>query len=115
MQDAQEIQFLKANEAIRNDRARLEADLRAQPALNGVPAPALSPLLQDTHLANAILVRLEPWADPRKEYFPRRVAILPFDQGVLLAIVVSICVVASLLGIRRALHVDPTTALGGGA
>jgi putative ABC transport system permease protein len=66
MQDAQEIQFLKANEAIRNDRARLEADLRAQPALNGVPAPALAPLLQDTHLANAILVRLEPWADPRE-------------------------------------------------
>lgn len=115
LQDAQEVQFLKANEAIRNDRARLEADLRAQPTLNGVPASALSPLLQDTHLANAILVRLEPWADPREEYFPRRVAILPFDQGVLLAIVLSICILASLLGIRRALHVDPTMALGGGA
>jgi putative ABC transport system permease protein len=50
-----------------------------------------------------------------KAYFPRRVAILPLDQGVLLAILVSICVLASLLGIRRALHVDPTTALGGGA
>ena len=64
LRDAQEIQFLKANEAIRNDRARLEADLRAEPALASVPAPALAPILQDTHLANAILVRLERWADP---------------------------------------------------
>ncbi|MEK7839396.1 MAG: FtsX-like permease family protein, partial [candidate division NC10 bacterium] len=49
------------------------------------------------------------------EYFPRRVAILPFDQYVLLGIVLVICVLASLLGIRRALSVDPTTALAGGA
>ena len=47
--------------------------------------------------------------------FPRRVAILPFDQYVLLGIVVAICVLASVLGIRRALGVDPTTAMGGGA
>ncbi len=220
LQDAQEIQFLKANEAIRNERARLEADLEAEPALAGVPASALTPIVQDTHLANAILVRLEPWADPREvttrierwnhyramttaeqedvlakgvierarqqillfriillavstviialiiytmtmektrdiatlkiigapdwkigglilqesltlgllgyglgaalitltaDYFPRRVAILPFDQYVLLGIVVAICFLASVLGIRRALGVDPTTALGGGA
>ena len=220
LRDAQEIQFLKANEAIRNDRARLEEDLRAAPSLNGVPATVLAPILQDTHLANAVLVRLEPWADPKEvgerierwnhyramttkeqeevlaksvierarqqillfriillavstvvialilytmtmektrdiatlkvigapdwkiaglimqqalalgllgygmgavfislvsDYFPRRVAILPFDQYMLLGIVVTICVLASVLGIRRALHVDPTTALGGGA
>ncbi|MBI3003491.1 MAG: ABC transporter permease [candidate division NC10 bacterium] len=220
LQDAQEIQFLKANEAIRNERARLEADLKAEPALATVPAPALAPILQDTHLANAILVRLEPWADPGEvtqrierwnhyramttaeqeevlaksvierarqqillfrtillavstviialiiytmtlektrdiatlkvigapdwkigslilqesltlgllgfgvgailiglaaDYFPRRVAILPFDQHILLGIVVGICFLASVLGIRRALSVDPTTALGGGA
>jgi putative ABC transport system permease protein len=220
LQDAQEIQFLKANEAIRNERARLEADLRAAPALAGVPAEVLAPMLQDTHLANAILVRLEPWADPQAvaariqrwnhyramttadqeevlvksvverarqqillfriillavstvvialviftltmektrdiatlkiigapdrtiaglilqqaltlgvlgyglgallisltyEYFPRRVAILAFDQYVLFGIVILICVLASLFGIRRALHVSPTLALGGGA
>lgn len=220
LQDAQEIQFLKANEAIRNDRARLEADLKAVPALATVPAPALAPILQDTHLANAVLVRLERWADPGEvtqrierwnhyramttaeqeevlaksvierarqqillfriillavstviialiiytmtmektrdiatlkvigapdwkigslilqesltlgllgfglgailiglaaDYFPRRVAILPFDQYILLGIVVGICLLASVLGIRRALSVDPTTALGGGA
>ncbi|MFB3817739.1 MAG: ABC transporter permease [Candidatus Methylomirabilales bacterium] len=220
LQDAQEIQFLKANEAIRNERARLEAGLRSAPALAGVRAEALAPLVQDTHLANAILVRLEPWADPQAvaariqrwnhyramttadqeevlvksvverarqqillfriillavstvvialviftmtmektrdiatlkiigapdrkiaglilqqalalgvlgyglgavlisltyEFFPRRVAILPFDQYVLLGIVVVICVLASLFGIRRALNTSPTLALGGGA
>jgi putative ABC transport system permease protein len=49
------------------------------------------------------------------EQFPRRVAILPFDQYVLFGIVIFICVLASLVGIRRALHIDPTTAMGGGA
>ena len=220
LQDAQEIQFLKANEAVRNERARLEADVEAEPALAAVEPSALDPVLQNTHLANAILVRLEPWADaaevagrierwnhyramPTAEqedvllksvierarrqillfriilvlvsavvialiiytmtlektrdiatlkiigapdwkiggmilqealalgllgyaaggvligvsytYFPRRVAILPFDQYVLLGIVVGICVAGSFLGIRKALSVDPTTALGGGA
>jgi putative ABC transport system permease protein len=49
------------------------------------------------------------------EYFPRRVAILAFDQYVLFGIVIGICVVASMLGIRRALGIDPATAMGGGA
>ncbi len=220
LRDAQEIQFLKANEAVRNERARLQADLDAAPAVAGVPAAALAPIVQDTHLANAVLVRLEPWADPRDvaarierwnhyhamttdeqedllaksviernrqqillfriillsvstvvialvvftmtmektrdiatlkiigapdrkivglilqqalalgvlgyglggllislthQYFPRRVAILPFDQYVLFAIVLVICVLASVFGIRRALRVSPTLALGGGA
>ena len=33
LQDAQELQFLKGNEAVRNERARLQADLRADPGL----------------------------------------------------------------------------------
>lgn len=220
LRDAQEIQFLKANEAVRNERARLQADLETAPAVAGVPAAALAPIVQDTHLANAVLVRLEPWADPRdvaarierwnhyramtageqedllaknviernrqqillfriillsvstvvialvvftmtmektrdiatlkiigapdrtiaglilqqalalgvvgyglggvlisltQQFFPRRVAILPFDQYVLFGIVLAICVLASLFGIRRALRVNPTLALGGGA
>jgi putative ABC transport system permease protein len=49
------------------------------------------------------------------QYFPRRTVIVALDQWVLLGIVVVICVVASLLGISKALRVDPTTALGGGA
>ena len=35
LQDAQELQFLKANETVRNERARLEADLKANPTLAG--------------------------------------------------------------------------------
>ncbi len=220
LQDAQELQFLKANEAVRNERARLQADLNANPALAALSATSLSSIIQNTNLANAILVRLEPWADPNEiatrierwnhyramttveqeevlaknvierarqqillfriillavstviialivytmtmektrdiatlkiigapnlkigalimqeslglgllgylfgavlinltyEYFPRRVAILAFDQSVLFGIVVAICVLASLVGIRRALAIDPTTAMGGGA
>ncbi len=217
--DAQEIQFSKANEAVRNDRARLDAELRATPALATVPRDALAPVVQNTHLANAVLVHLAPGADApamqahierwtyyraltaaqqedllaksviergRKQtllmraillvvstviialiiytmtlektrdiatlkvvgtpdrtiaalilqeavalgllgfglgaliigqtypYFPRRLVILASDQSVLLGIVVGICVIASLLGIAKALRVDLTTALGGG-
>lgn len=220
LQDAQELQFLKASEAVRNERARLQADLKANPLLANVSASSLAPILQNTNLANAILVKLERWANPHEitarieqwnhyramttveqedvlaksvierarqqillfrvillavstviialiiytmtmektrdiatlkiigapntkigglilqeslalgllgygfgavlinltyEYFPRRVAIMTFDQWVLLGIVVVICVLASIIGIRRALHIDPTTAMGGGA
>jgi putative ABC transport system permease protein len=220
LQDAQELQFLKANEAVRNERARLQADLQANPALAEVSPTSLSSIVQNTNLANAILVRLEPWADQNEvvkrierwnhysalttakqenllagsviersrqqillfrtilllvstviiamilytmtmektrdiatlkiigapnvkigslilqeslalgllgygfgavlinltyDYFPRRVAILAFDQYVLFGIVVAICMLASLVGIRRALGIDPTTAMGGGA
>jgi putative ABC transport system permease protein len=48
------------------------------------------------------------------EKIPRRVAILAFDQTVLFAIVAFICVAASIVGIRRALAIDPTTAMAGG-
>jgi putative ABC transport system permease protein len=220
LQDAQELQFVKANEAVRNERARLQADLHANPALAALSATSLSSITQNTNLANAILVRLEPWADANEiatrierwnhyramttveqeevlaknvierarqqillfriillavstviialivytmtmektrdiatlkiigapnlkigalimqeslflgllgylfgallinltyDYFPRRVAILAFDQSILFGIVFVICVLASLLGIRRALAIDPTTAMGGGA
>ena len=220
LQDAQELQFLKANETVRNERARLEADLKANPTLAGLPAASLTSIIQNTSLANAILLRLEPWAEPTDvarrierwnhyramttaeqedvlagnvierarqqimlfriillivstviialiiftmtmektrdiatlkiigapnlkigalimqeslslgllgylfgallisltyDYFPRRVAVLAFDQYVLFGIVMVICVLASLLGIRRALAIDPTTAMGGGA
>jgi putative ABC transport system permease protein len=220
LQDAQELQFLKANETVRNERARLEADLKANPTLAGLPAASLTSIIQNTSLANAILLRLEPWADPTDvarhierwnhyramttaeqedvlagnvierarqqimlfriillivstviialiiftmtmektrdiatlkiigapnlkigalimqeslslgllgylfgallinltyDYFPRRVAVLAFDQYVLFGIVMVICILASLVGIRRALAIDPTTAMGGGA
>jgi len=61
------------------------------------------------YLFGALLINLT------YDYFPRRVAILAFDQYILFGIVMVICVLASLVGIRRALAIDPTTAMGGGA
>jgi putative ABC transport system permease protein len=46
--------------------------------------------------------------------FPRTVLLQPFDMLVVFLIVVVICVLASILGIWRALKVDPGTALSGG-
>ena len=48
-----------------------------------------------------------------KDYFPRRVVLLPEDGLALAAAVILICVLASALGVRLALKVDPATALGG--
>jgi putative ABC transport system permease protein len=46
--------------------------------------------------------------------YPRTVILQPVDMVALFAIVVAICVLASILGIWRALKVDPATALSGG-
>lgn len=45
--------------------------------------------------------------------FPRRVVLYASDQVALLVIVAGICILASLLGIRRAMTVEPLQALGG--
>jgi putative ABC transport system permease protein len=47
-----------------------------------------------------------------KDHFPRRVVMLPEDAMALGVIVVVVCVLASGLGVRLALKVDPATALG---
>jgi putative ABC transport system permease protein len=49
------------------------------------------------------------------EYFPRRVVIMVFDQIVVFGIVIGICIAASVIGIRKALRIDATTAMAGGA
>jgi len=48
-----------------------------------------------------------------KEYFPRRVLLLPEDAVMLGVVVLVVCVVASGLGVRMALKVEPAAALGG--
>jgi len=48
-----------------------------------------------------------------KDYFPRRVVLEADNVAILAAIVFSVCLVASGLGVRAALKVDPATALGG--
>jgi putative ABC transport system permease protein len=46
--------------------------------------------------------------------YPRTVMLQGLDMAVLLFVVVLVCILSSLLGIWRALKVDPSTALGGG-
>ncbi len=48
-----------------------------------------------------------------KDNFPRRVVLEPFNALVLAGIILVVCLVASGLGVRAAMKVDPATALGG--
>jgi putative ABC transport system permease protein len=48
-----------------------------------------------------------------KNYFPRRVVLQPEDGLALAAVVLVVCLVASGLGVRLALTIDPAKALGG--
>lgn len=48
-----------------------------------------------------------------KDRFPRRVVIEAADIGILALVILAVCVVASGLGVRLALKVDPAKALGG--
>ena len=48
-----------------------------------------------------------------KDLFPRRVVLQPEDGLALAFVVIAVCVVASGLGMRLALKIDPATALGG--
>ncbi len=45
--------------------------------------------------------------------FPRRIVLEPFDLQALFVIVMVICMIASFVGIRKALKVEPAEALGG--
>jgi putative ABC transport system permease protein len=47
-----------------------------------------------------------------KDVFPRRVVLEPFNAMVLAGIIVAVCLLASGLGVRAAMKVDPATALG---
>lgn len=47
-----------------------------------------------------------------KDYFPRRVVLQPEDGLALAGAVILVCVLSSTLGVRLALKVDPSTALG---
>ncbi|MFH1035206.1 MAG: ABC transporter permease [Pseudomonadota bacterium] len=48
-----------------------------------------------------------------KDYFPRRVILQPADALALAAVVLVVCVLASGMGVRLALKVEPSVALGG--
>jgi putative ABC transport system permease protein len=62
--DAQEVLYQRDNEEIRGQRERLLRTLSGQSYLSASQAEKLLPKLQpDTHIINAVLVRLEPGAD----------------------------------------------------
>lgn len=64
LRDAQEAQFLKDNEAIANDRARLAANPRVnRPGVPGV-LEAVGELQTSNRSVNAVLVRVAPGAEP---------------------------------------------------
>ena len=48
-----------------------------------------------------------------QDWFPRRVVMVPEDIGVLFVIVVVVCLLASALGVRAAVKIDPARALAG--
>lgn len=220
--DAQEIQFKKDNDAIRNDRERIGANLAAIQALSPAQAKFLKQniagITESTHTVNTVVVRLAPGADLQEvqerirrwnhfrpisveeqtkiltkgmiekarmqlglfriillvisaviisliiytstldkikviatlkligaqnrvivgmilqqsllmgiiaygigyglilltyEKFPRRIVLETFDLQALFVIVMAICMIASFVGIRKALKVEPAEALGG--
>ncbi len=47
------------------------------------------------------------------KYFPKRMIVYSIDLKILFAVVMTICVLASLFGVRAALKVEPSRALGG--
>jgi putative ABC transport system permease protein len=48
-----------------------------------------------------------------QNYFPRRVVLEPGDAAVLFGVVLFVCLLASALGVRTALKIDPASALAG--
>ena len=83
--------------------------------LIGAPDRTITGLITQQALAmgtigfgvGAVLINLA------KDHFPRRVILLPEDGTMLALVVLVVCLLASSLGVRLALKVDPATALGG--
>ena len=65
--DAQEIQFKKDNNAVRNNRARIAANLSGVPTLSPpqkqMVAQQIAGITESTHTVNTIVARLVPGAD----------------------------------------------------
>ena len=65
LKDAQEIQFLKDNDAVFRDRAQLEANPKLNPPGNPALLNAVEQSLFSNHRVNTVLVQLMPGANPR--------------------------------------------------
>ena len=65
--DAQEVLFQRDNEEIRNQRERLLQTLTRSAGFSAAQAEKYLPrLLPDTHIINAVVVKLAPGADARR-------------------------------------------------
>jgi len=65
LKDAQEIQFLKDNDAVFRDRAQLQENPRLNPPGNPALLSAVEQSLFSNHRVNTVLVQLAPGANPR--------------------------------------------------
>ena len=65
LKDAQEIQFLKDNDAVFRDRAQLQENPRLNPPGNPALLNAVEQSLFSNHRVNTVLVQLAPGANPR--------------------------------------------------
>ena len=83
--------------------------------LIGAPDSSIVKLVLEQALAlgaigfvlGAILIRLA------KDYFPRRLVFESSDTAALLCVVMMVALLASVIGIRSALKIDPASALSG--
>ena len=66
LKDAQEIQFLKDNDAVFRDRVQLEANPRLNPPGNPALVDAVEQSLFSNHRVNTVLVQLMPGANPKR-------------------------------------------------
>ena len=66
LKDAQEIQFLKDNDAVFRDRVQLEANPRLNPPGNPALVDAVEQSLFSNHRVNTVLVQLMPGANPER-------------------------------------------------
>jgi putative ABC transport system permease protein len=93
------------------DKKRSIATLK----LIGAPDRRIVGLIVQQALAMGVVSFAVGWAliQAAQGYFPRRLLLQELDAGALFLVVLLVCLVASALGVRMALRIDPATALTG--
>ena len=83
--------------------------------LIGAPDRTIVGLIVQQALAMGVISFLAGAAliNAGQNYFPRRVVLEPADAAVLFGVVLFVCLLASALGVRTALKIDPASALAG--
>jgi putative ABC transport system permease protein len=93
------------------DKKRSIATLK----LIGAPDTRIIGLIVQQALAMGVISFAVGWVliQTAQGYFPRRLLLQELDAGALFMIVLLVCLLASALGVRTALKIDPATALTG--